>query len=251
MVPVFEQTYFLTPAECNPEGRMPLTLLINRLIEVATLHANDLGIGYETLVKTSETWVLSRVAVEMRLYPGVNDHYTIRTWVCSINRLFSERDFEILLADGTVIGHARTVWAVINTTTRTASDISRFEHILLTVPADKHCPVDKPSRPVAVKDPTHIETYRFTYCDLDVNRHVNSSRYIELLLNQWSLDFHDHNRLTRFEIAYMHEARYDDTVEVRLAETATDSPNAVAAVRAEIANGDTPVCRSLLVFSPR
>ena len=52
MTSIFEQTYFLTPAECNPEGRMPITLLINRLIEVATLHANELGIGYATLVKT-------------------------------------------------------------------------------------------------------------------------------------------------------------------------------------------------------
>lgn len=51
MTSLFEQTYFLTPAECNPEGRMPITLLINRLIEVATLHANELGIGYATLVK--------------------------------------------------------------------------------------------------------------------------------------------------------------------------------------------------------
>lgn len=251
MVPVFEQTYFLTPAECNPEGRMPLTLLINRLIEVATLHANDLGIGYETLVKTSETWVLSRVAVEMRLYPGVNDHYTIRTWVCSINRLFSERDFEILLADGTIIGHARTVWAVINTSTRTASDISRFEWLRSMVPPDKSCPVEKPSRPVAVTNPTRTDTYRFTYCDLDVNRHVNSSRYIELLLNRWSLDFHDHNRLTRFEIAYMHEARYDDMVEVRLAEATQSAANVSDAVRAELLCGTKPICRSLLIFSPR
>ena len=37
------------------------------------------------------------------------------------------------------------------------------------------------------------------YCDVDFNRHVNSSRYIELLLVRWSLDFHDRNRLTRFE----------------------------------------------------
>ncbi len=71
---LFENRYFLTPAECNPQGRMPITLLINRLIEVATLHANAIGIGYGTLVGRHETWVLSRVAVEMSRYPAVNDH---------------------------------------------------------------------------------------------------------------------------------------------------------------------------------
>ena len=49
MPKLFVSDYFLTPGECNPEQRMPLTLLINRLIEVATLHANELGIGYAYL----------------------------------------------------------------------------------------------------------------------------------------------------------------------------------------------------------
>ena len=65
MQQIFERTYFLTPAECNPHGRMPITLLINRLIEVATLHANEIGIGYASLVDYNETWVLSRVATEI------------------------------------------------------------------------------------------------------------------------------------------------------------------------------------------
>ena len=117
---IFSEEYFLTPGECNPEQRMPLTLLINRLIEVATLHANQIGIGYEFLRKEKQTWVLSRVAVEMKRYPGVDDTYRISTWVNSISRLFSERDFEITTDSGEVIGHARTVWAVINTEPRQA-----------------------------------------------------------------------------------------------------------------------------------
>ncbi len=80
---------------------------------------------------------------------------------------------------------------------------------------------------------------------MDVNRHVNSSRYIELLLNQWSLDFHDHNRLTRFEIAYIHEAHYDEEVEVRLHEECDDT------VRAELVSGNRALCRARLGFSPR
>lgn len=96
----WEMEWFLTPAECNSQGRMPLTLLINRLIEIATLHANAIGIGYADIVGRHHTWVLSRVAVEMRRYPGVNDTYRICTWICSVNRLFSERDFCIIAADG-------------------------------------------------------------------------------------------------------------------------------------------------------
>lgn len=245
MTPIFQQTYFLTPAECNPQGRMPITLLINRLIEVATLHANEIGIGYASLVEYGQTWVLSRVAVEMSLYPGVNDHYTVRTWISGISRLFSERDFEILDSDGKTIGHARTVWAVLDTATRSVADISRMEWVRSLIPQHMECPIEKPGRPRPLSE-CRTEHYRFTYCDIDFNRHVNSSRYIELLLNRWSLDFHDHNRLTRFEIAYHHEAYYDEEVEVRLTD---DTQNGIT--RAELINNGRPLCRAMLRFSPR
>lgn len=243
---IYSKRYFLTPAECNPESRMPLTLLINRLIEIATLHANQLGIGYESLIEHKGTWVLSRVAIEMKRYPEVDEYYNINTWVCSINRLFSERDFEILDDNNTTIGWARTVWAVINTETRQAVDISFMEWIKDMIP-EKECPVAKSSRLKPLKE-YKTSIYTFNYCDLDFNRHVNSSRYIELLLNQWSLDFHDHNRICRFEIAYIHEARYDDSVEVRISQ---DSSAAQPTVLAELAIGEKALCRSLLRFEPR
>ena len=243
MEKIFERTYFLTPAECNPQGRMPITLLINRLIEVATLHANELGIGYAYLNPRHETWVLSRVGVEMTVYPGVNDHYTVRTWVVSINRLFSERDFEIINGAGETIGSARTIWAVLNTDTRAAADLSHMKWISGLYPEDKECRCPALTR-LRQLDVYEAIPYSFTYCDLDVNRHVNSSRYIELLLNCWGLDFHDHNRLTRFEINYIHEAYFDELVEVRLS---TDG----ALTRAELVHADHTLCRALLTFSPR
>lgn len=260
---VFSRRYFLTPGECNPQQRMPLTLLINRLIEVATLHANQIGIGYSFLTLEHQTWVLSRVAVEMKRYPGVNEEYTISTWISSISRLFSERDFEISDNNGEILGHARTVWAVIDTRTRQVGDISRISWVGELIP-EKKCPVEKPSRLRNVCQPAAGEAvsggyrevkYRFQYTDIDFNRHVNSSRYIELLLNQWSLSFHDANRLTRFEIAYIHEARYDLEATLRLLDEPRHDENGrrqAPVTRAELLSPDSqPLLRALLIFSPR
>lgn len=280
---IFSASYFLTPGECNPEQRMPLTLLINRLIEVATLHANQVGIGWEYLKRDNQTWVLSRVAVEMRRYPGVNSNYRISTWITSINRLFSERNFEIADADtGEVIGYARTIWAVLDVTTRQAGDISRMTWVVDLIP-DKDCPIAAPSRLRPVTSPANptpanptpanptpvnpdgllsepaarasgsfrVAHYRFQYTDLDFNRHVNSSRYIELLMNQWSLPFHDANRLTRFEIAYIHEARYDEEATLSLLTTPIPDTERFE-TRAELLDpAGQPILRSLLQFSPR
>ena len=89
---VFSKDYFLTAGESNAEGRMPLTLVAERVIEVATEHANSLGIGYANLIKSNIGWVLSRMSIEMVRYPVINDSYTMETWIESYNRMFSNRN---------------------------------------------------------------------------------------------------------------------------------------------------------------
>jgi len=77
----FSQSYYLAAGECNPQGEMPLTLLMTRIIEVATGHANLWGVGYERLIADNHVWVLSRVTIELTAYPRVNEHYTLTTWI--------------------------------------------------------------------------------------------------------------------------------------------------------------------------
>ena len=69
----FRQEFFLTAAECNPEKEMPLSLVMTRIIEMATFHANAWGVGYAKMIESNQGWVLSRVTVEMTHYPKVNE----------------------------------------------------------------------------------------------------------------------------------------------------------------------------------
>ena len=119
--------YFLTAGECTPEGTIPVTLLANRIIETATFHANILGVGYENLITNGMAWVLSRMSIEMRNWPKVNRKYSLRTWVESYNRHFSERNFEITDENGGLLGYARTVWMTINLTTRQSGQLDGME----------------------------------------------------------------------------------------------------------------------------
>lgn len=59
----YTHKYTLTAGESNACGRMPLTLVTERIIEVATEHANALGIGYAALITRNIGWVLSRLSI--------------------------------------------------------------------------------------------------------------------------------------------------------------------------------------------
>lgn len=234
-------SYTLTAGESNAEGYMPLTLLVERIIEVATEHANALGIGYATLIRQNIGWVLSRLSVEMDSMPEINENYTLTTWIESYNRRFSERNFVITGDGGKTFGYARTVWVAMDFATRTVADLTSLERESFPT-AELPCPMAKTPRIGALPADAVSSKYTFKYCDLDFNRHVNTVRYMELLLNQWTLDFHDAHRTERFDIAFMRESYFGETVEVLVKETEPD------AFRCEIVGPDGPCVRAAITY---
>jgi acyl-ACP thioesterase len=56
------------------------------------------------------------------------------------------------------------------------------------------------------------------YSDLDINGHVNSIKYIEHILDIFPLDTYKKKALKRFEIAYVAESYYGDTLSFYLEE---------------------------------
>lgn len=215
---IFTTEHFLTAAECDAEGRMPLTTLVERIIESATCHANALGIGYADLIKMDLAWVLSRVSVEIVRMPAINESYVMNTWIESTNRLFSERCFSITSPDGSVFVNARTTWAAICVTSRRAANPGVFGDMMFPQNPPV-CPVTPAKRTLPLPADTDSEAYTFRYCDIDFNRHVNTVRYVGLIVDRWSLGWYDTHYVARFDIAFHRECHFGDTVDVR---TSTD-----------------------------
>lgn len=225
----YSHHYTLTAGESDAEGRMPLTLVTERVIEVATEHANALGIGYDTLIKENIGWVLSRLSIEMLRYPVINDRYTLSTWIESYNRHFSERNFVMTDCAGNVLGHMRTVWVAMDFASRSVADITKLERVPFPIP-DVPCPIAKTPRIPKLPPEAECESYTFRYRDLDFNRHVNTVRYLDLILNHWSLEHFDRMVPARFDVMFHHECHYGETVELRVAEGPQTCPGSICEI---------------------
>lgn len=206
------QTYTLLAGDTDAQSRMPMSLIVTRAIEVATDHANALGIGYARLQEHGIGWVLTRLTIEMERYPRINESYAVTTWIEGYNRLFSDRCYIITDADGNTLGHMRSMWVAIDFETRSAADLSPFEVEAFPI-SDRKCPVAK-QRKLRQVACSRERDYTFVYSDIDFNRHVNTVQYVRQLLNMWPLDFFDHHQIARFAIAFHNECHYDDTVQI-------------------------------------
>lgn len=215
------RSYFLSAGDANAEGELSLPVLTNKIIDIATEHANSLGIGNPSMVELHAGWVLSRLTIEMKRYPKVNDSYILSTWIEDFNRHFSIRCFKIESPEREVYGYSRSIWLVMNSIERSNVGLSHLNlpgEMIIGDPApiarqEKHFPIfpDEIGKKISKKflSTTHPPfDYRFTFCDLDSYRHVNTVKYIDLLLNQFSLKEHDSFMVNRLELSFLHEAAY-------------------------------------------
>lgn len=245
LITLYSHRYHLTAAQCNAQRELAPAQLIQQIIEVATEHADLLGVGFKDLQTAGNLWVLSRVAIDMKRYPHLLEDYSLTTWIESYNRHFSERNIEISSQTGEILGYARTIWVAININTRRPADLSYISHISDTV-CNHPCPIPKQGKIRPIVPPQMCHPYRIQVSDIDVNRHVTSSRYVELVINQMDLEAYDKFFVSRFEIEYRREARYDEEMEI------CSSFNADGAeLITSINHDDTPVCLARCVTQPR
>lgn len=229
MTPIFSQTFFNSANESNPEGELALNILVSNIIEIATAHANSLGIGNPSMQHLGAGWVLSRLSVEMTAYPPCNTEYKLFTWVESFNRHFSVRCFRVEDMEGRVYGYARSVWMVLDMKKHENFGLSHLSLPEGMIPGID-CPIPQQAKHVEILpfgeskeghshsaiEATHADVcYTFKYNDIDFYRHVNTVRYLTLLLNQFTLQEFDANFVHRLELSFLREGSYGMTVSIR------------------------------------
>lgn len=215
---MLSQTYFLSAGDVNAEAEMSLPLLTSKIIDIATVHANSLGIGNPAMEHLGCGWVLSRLTIEMIRYPRVNEDFILHTWVEGWNRHFSTRDFRIDDAEGNVLGYARSIWMVMNTTTHENQGLGHLSLDPSEINAEEPCPIARQMKHIHLDNGDIERKYKFQYCDLDFYRHVNTVRYVSILLNGYTLEEMDANMVDRLELSFMHEGHYGSEVEIRMRE---------------------------------
>lgn len=210
----FSLTHQLIAGETDAQGLMPVTLIAHRAIEIATLHANALGIGYASLNSINLGWVLARIAIEVYRYPTINETYTITTWIEGYNRHYSDRCYELTDADGQVFAAIRSVWVAIDIDQRKMADLTALpgENFPL---GEREGSVAK-CRPPMIAPDAEVKTayHTFKYSEIDFNRHVNTLRYLEIALNRHDVDFYDNWRPSRIEASFERECLFGETAEL-------------------------------------
>lgn len=204
--------FFIYPQEVDYTKRMTLAALGSCLLNTAGLAATEKGFGMETMHVQGLAWVLSRLACEMKTYPTQYEKITVETWVNDSSRLVTTRNFSIFNESGESIGEATSLWSMIDVTTRRPVNLQEKIDLAQMI-------IDEPSsiNPPARLDELHLEpiaTHAVNYSDIDLNKHTNSMKYVEWMLNTFDLVQFEDRLLARFDVNYTHEALFGEQIAI-------------------------------------
>jgi medium-chain acyl-[acyl-carrier-protein] hydrolase len=203
----------ITSADTDMEARIRIGALVNLLIQSAISSAENLGFGFKGLQQQKLFWVLSRLTVELYKPLLWGNHVEVETWPKDVDGLLYLRDFQVFDKKENIIAKATSGWLAIDLVTKRPKLIDGLQGEMFVQLKDRNALHELPVKLNGVADGDIFEI-KSTYCDIDLNKHVTSTRYIDWMIDTLPIDFLRTHYPTKFSVNYMKETMPGETIRI-------------------------------------
>ena len=204
--------HFIHSYECGPDGKLRLLALFNILQNIADLHADNLGLGYQNFIGKNLAWVGASYAVHIDKRPSWSDKVDLTTWPSDKTSVCAIRDFILKDKEGKTLMTATSQWALIDITTGRPQPLKRQIENLKAVP-ERALNSDFPTLSVPQKIDFEKRFY-VRYDDIDINKHVNNAIYPVWASEAVPNDFRQSHEPEDINISFRHPAFFGDEIMV-------------------------------------
>ena len=212
---VYRETLLIKTSDCDLSGRWRPSAVLAAMQEASGMHSERLGCGRQAMLENNIIWVLSRTELVMNAYPRFGETITLETYPMPARRWFFPRHYFFYNAAGEVIGRAVGVWVLVDFSQR--SMVSPGEVLaLLRDNSDLPKALDFPGNLDDVTGEALSLMRSPAYTDIDVNRHVNNTRYADWLCDALGIDALEDAPIERLLIHYTKEIKPGEDVILRL-----------------------------------
>lgn len=213
MQETWEEIFKVRAYDVDFNDRIKVSSVFNYLQDIAAEHAKSLHCGWEDLNRLEMFWVLSWIKVEFNTFPHFEDRIRIKTWPKGRYKLYALRDFLLYDKDDNIFCRAASAWLLLNSNSKRILDIKNLP-VQFPYQPDLHALEDKPEKIKYENKSRSSSEKKASYTDIDLNLHVNNSKYIEYLLNSYPLDFLSRNILKSITMSFNSEMKYEDIIEI-------------------------------------
>lgn len=207
--------YPVTPLHADCFGRCKPSSLLRFAQDAAEAHCHLLGADWDNMAKKNYFWAIIRQRLEISRLPKTGETVTVKTWPMPTTRVAYPRATEGFDEAGNSLFKIISIWVIMDMQSRAMvlPDKSGIEVVGTTFGTELKAPG---GLPVAQAELEVLRTV--SYSDLDINGHMNNSRYLDWLCDLLPAAYHKEHPLKAVTINYMSEAREGQQLHLGIAQ---------------------------------
>ena len=208
---MYEEKILVTSNDVDNHFETKVSALFRYMQQVATNHSEILGIGKSATSDQGMIWVITRFKVIIHKYPVLNETITVKTDPYNRMMFIFPRSFHIYNEAGELLVSALSSWVVIGLRDRKII-VNPFPELKI----DESDIIKDVSTPEKVNafDLNFVEERKVRFNDIDLNGHLNNTKYIDYLIDIHDSSFYDQYKLKTITINYEKEIKDKDIVKL-------------------------------------
>ncbi|WP_049495110.1 acyl-[acyl-carrier-protein] thioesterase [Streptococcus pseudopneumoniae] len=210
-------------ADMNGHIKLPDVILLS--LQVSGMQSIELGVSDKDILEDYNlVWIITDYDIEVIRLPRFAEEITIETEALSYNRLFCYRRFTIYDEAGQDLIHMMATFVLMDRDSRKVHAVepeivapfqSEFSKKLMRGP--KYANLEEP-----VSKDYHVRFY-----DLDMNGHVNNSKYMDWIFEVMGADFLTHYIPKKINLKYVKEVRPGGVITSSVERTGLESKHEI------------------------
>jgi len=197
--------YDITSYHADFTHRLTLVSLFCFLQESAWKHANSRGFGLSHLATRNEFWVLAKMHLRISRMPNWIETIRCETWGKTPELLTAYRDFQFFDVENQSLITATSSWHILNMDTHRPTALTHFADNFSII--NRHAIVEKPQKiQLPTAEAVKSESQPILPNDIDVNQHVNNTKYVQWAMNCIPFAFQKQHALYEVNVNFLSQS---------------------------------------------
>ena len=210
-------------ADMNGHIKLPDVILLS--LQVSGMQSIELGVSDKAILEDYNlVWIITDYDIEVVRLPRFAEEITIETEALSYNRLFCYRRFTIYDETGEELIHMMATFVLMDRDSRKVRTVE--PEIVAPYQSDFDKKLIRGPKYADLEDPISKD-YHVRFYDLDMNGHVNNSKYLDWIFEVMGADFLTQYIPKKINLKYVKEVGPGGLITSALERTGLESKHVI------------------------
>ena len=210
-------------ADMNGHIKLPDVILLS--LQVSGMQSIELGVSDKTILEDYNlVWIITEYDIEVARLPHFAEEITIETEALSYNRLFCYRRFTIYDETGQELIHMMATFVLMDRDSRKVHAVE--PEIVAPYQSDFDKKLIRGPKYESLNEPISKD-YHVRFYDLDMNGHVNNSKYLDWIFEVMGADFLTQYIPKKINLKYVKEVRPGGVITSAVERTGLESKHEI------------------------